>query len=182
MSSKKGEDKAVGLAVENLPLANRIASRLRRWYSWVALDDLRSYAYLGMALAEKNYESDRGVPFAQFAWRKGMFLAIDEMRKDGVLSRRRATPGPTFTPLTPELPDPDARDRQDEMERRDLCASLLRKLRRQDRQLLTMYYADQLTFREIAKIFQISESAVCLRHKALIKRLRKLATGRAKIA
>ncbi len=177
MSDEK--DKAVGLAVEHLPLANRIASRLHRWYSWVALDDLRSYAYLGLALAERSYESDRGVPFVQFAWRKGMFLAIDEMRKDGVLSRRRAKPGPTFTALTPELPDPVACGRQEEMERRDLCSTLLRKLRKQDRQLLSMYYADQLTFREIAKVFEISESAVCLRHKALLKRLRKLATVKA---
>ncbi len=179
-SGAKGKGKAVGLAVENLPLANRIASRLHRWYSWVALDDLRSYAYLGLALAERNYESDRGVPFAQFAWRKGMFLAIDEMRKDGVLTRRRTTPGPTFTALTPELLDPGACDRQDEMERRDLCSSLLGKLRQQDRHLLTMYYGDQLTFREIAKVFKISESAVCLRHKALLKRLRKLASARTK--
>lgn len=174
-SGAKGKGKAVGLAVENLPLANRIASRLHRWYSWVGLDDLRSYAYLGLALAEQNYESDRGVSFVQFAWRKGMFLAIDEMRKDGVLSRRRAKPGPTFSALTPELPDPAAHNTQNAMERRDLCTSLLRKLRKQDRELLTMYYADQLTFKDIAKVFQISESAVCLRHKALLARLRKLA-------
>lgn len=182
MASGKTKAKTTGLAVDNLPLANRIASRLHRWYSWVAIEDLRSYAYLGLALAEQNYESDRGVPFTQFAWRKGMFLAIDEMRKDGVLSRRRATLGPTFSTLTTELPDPAARDRQDAMERRDLCVSLLRKLRQQDRHLLTMYYADQFTFKEIAKVFRISESAVCLRHKALIKRLRKLARARVNTA
>jgi len=173
--SKKGAGKAAGLAVENLPLANRIASRLHHWYGWIPLEDLRSYAYLGLALAERNYETDRGVPFVQFAWRKGMFLAIDEMRKAGVLTRRRSTPGPTFTPLTPDVPDPVADDRLDEVERHDLCATLLRKLRQEDRALLSMYYADELTFKEIAKVFSISESAVCLRHKALLKRLRKLA-------
>lgn len=178
MASQKVENASTGLAVENLPLANRIASRLHHSYCWVPIEDLRSYAYLGLALAERNYESDRGVSFVQFAWRKGMFLAIDEMRKDGVLSRRRAKPGPTFSALTPELPDPAAHDTQDAMERRDLCMSLLRKLRKQDRELLTMYYADQLTFKDIAKVFQISESAVCLRHKALLARLRKLAQVR----
>ena len=39
-----------------------------------------------------------------------------------------------------------------------------------------MYYSKHMTFREIAQVFEISESSVCLRHKALIRRLRRLAT------
>ncbi|MHC4563058.1 MAG: sigma-70 family RNA polymerase sigma factor [Planctomycetota bacterium] len=180
IADNSSQTETVSLDVNHVPLANRIAGRLQRTYSWVGLDDLRSYAYLGMALAAKAYESDRGVPFEQFAWRKGMFLAIDEMRKDGVLSRKRTTPGPSFTALTPEVPDPAANRNQLAVERRDLCRTLLTKLRTQDRHLLMMYYADQLTFKEIAKVFDISESAVCLRHKALLGRLRKL--GRTAVA
>ena len=78
-------------ARDHMPIAERIASRLHHWYGWVDMDDLRSYAYLGLALAAKKYRADRGVPFGIFACRKGTFIAIDEMRKDGVLRRRQAT-------------------------------------------------------------------------------------------
>ena len=61
----------ISVDVNHVPLANRIASRLQRTYSWVGLDDLRSYAYLGMALAAKAYQSDRGVPFEQFVFSLG---------------------------------------------------------------------------------------------------------------
>jgi len=165
----------VSLTEANLPLAGRIAGRLHRWYHWVPAEDLKSYAYLGLALAARSYQSDRGVTFVQFAWRKAMYLAIDEMRKDGVLCRRRATPRPTFSSLTPETPEPATLGGQEAVERRDLCRTLLKKLHCGDRRLLMMYYTDQLTYKEIAKVFDISESAVCLRHKALLKKLRKLA-------
>ena len=72
------------LAHDHISLAQPIASRLRWWYSWLALDDLESYAYLGLVLAAKSFQADRGIPFAKFACRKAMFLAIDEMRRDGV--------------------------------------------------------------------------------------------------
>lgn len=161
-------------APDHLPVAGRIALCLHRWYGWVGMDDLRSYAYLGMALAAKSYRADRGVAFEMFASRKGMFLAIDEMRKDGVLRRRRAGPMPTTTVLTADIPDPRGSRGYERLERLDMCRMLLGGLRTQDRQLVMMYYADGMTFREIAKVFSISESAACLRHKAVLDRLRRI--------
>jgi RNA polymerase sigma factor (sigma-70 family) len=165
------------LVSRHLSLAGGIASRLHRWYSWVGLDDLKSYAYLGLTLAARTYCSRRGTSFADFASRKAMFLAIDEMRKDGVIRRRRAKATPTTTSLTGRIADPGAGEAYERLERRDTCAALLGKLRAEDRQLLIMYYGQELTFKEIAKVFEISESAVCLRHKALLGRLRKLAAA-----
>ncbi len=166
------------LAHENLPLAKRIASKLHRWYGWVDVDDLHSYAYLGLALAARSYEADRGVPFVSFASRKAMFLAIDEMRKDGVLKRRRETPGPTTSSLSVDVQDSASSSGLESLERRELCGALLSMLGEDDRQLLLMYYADSMTFKEVAKVFVISESAACLRHKALIRRLRRVAEAR----
>jgi len=174
MAAKNKPHDPEALAAEHVSLADGIAARLHRLYSWVAMDDLKSYGFLGLALAAKIYEPSRGVPFPQFAWRKGMFLAIDEMRKDGVLSRRRTTPAPTFGTLTPDIPDPVGRAGHRMVDRNDLCRTLLSKLRGQDRQLLMMYYSDEMTFKEIARVFDISESAICLRHKALMQRLRRL--------
>lgn len=164
------------LAARHVGLARRIAGRLHHSYGWVSRDDLHSYAFLGLSLAARVYESDRGVPFDRFALYKGMFLAIDEMRKDGVLQRRRVKTPVRTIPIAGELPDPKCDQALDAMETRDMCRSLLSKLKADDRRLLMMYYSDHMTFKEIAGVFGISESAVCLRHKAQINKLRRLAT------
>jgi RNA polymerase sigma factor (sigma-70 family) len=165
-------------AQDHVPLARQIAMRLSRWYPWVPFEDLSSYAYLGLAMAAKAYQPGRGVPFPNFAAQKGLFLTIDEMRKDGVLKRRRSKPTKVETPLTMDVPDPRGGSDHASLERRDLCVTLLKRLRGQDRQLLMMYYGEQMTFKEIAHTFEVSESAVCLRHKALIRKLQKMASSR----
>jgi RNA polymerase sigma factor (sigma-70 family) len=151
------------------------------------MEDLYSYSLLGLTMSANAYDPTKGVPFANFASQKAMFWAIDEMRKDGILKRRGAKAGPTFISMnepvagndemTFEVADTRAVDDQDMLEAKDLCSTLLLQLRTQDRQLLIMYYGQHLTFKEIAKVFEISESSVCLRHKALLKKLRKMANS-----
>jgi len=182
------KDEVTELLNDNFTIAHQIASRLKRRYSWVAMDDLYSYALLGLTMSANAYDSTRGVPFPNFASQKGMFWAIDEMRKDGVLRRRSSSNMPRVLPFseaigrsvaeswTPDIRDSHADDDRRQLEARDLCMVLLSHLRGRDRNLLVMYYADHMTFKEIAKVFSISESSVCLRHKALIRRLRRLAT------
>lgn len=162
------------LVRKSLPMIDQIAACLHRRYRWVEMDDLGSYAYLGLEKAARVYDVARGIPFESFAFRKAMYAAIDEMRKDGVLVRRGATPRPLVVTLDPEIPDPSAPRLLASVERRDMCETLLGRLRREDQQLLLMYYAEHMTFKQIGEVFDISESAVCLRHKVLIKRLRKL--------
>lgn len=170
------EQQRLALAQGHAQMAGQIAQRLHRWYCWIGVEDLHSYAYLGLALAAKAYQPDRGVPFANFASQKALFLAIDEMRKDGVLKRKRsAQTMRQETPLTMETADPRVPRDRETMEQRDVCAALMKNLDEDDRRLVLMYYGDQMTFREIAEVFDISESAVCLRHKAVLKKLRRLA-------
>ena len=156
-------------------IALQIASRLSHSYGWVDRDDLQGYAQLGLTLAMNRYQADRGVPLEIFAYRKGMFLAIDEMRKDGILRRRSAKAVPSSSALNDDLPDPAGQRGHESVVQRDLLASLLARLAPADRRLLMMYYAQHMTFREIAVVFNISESAVSLRHKALLNRMRRLA-------
>jgi RNA polymerase sigma factor (sigma-70 family) len=149
------------------------------------MEDLYSYSLLGLTMAANAYDPSRGVPFANFASQKAMFWAIDEMRKDSILKRRGSKVGPRFVSMndtredsdqgTFEVADDHAEEARDKLEARDLCTTLLGQLRPQDRELLIMYYGQQLTFKEIAKVFKISESSVCLRHKALIRKLKKMA-------
>lgn len=172
------------LVEHHLPLARQISARLRHRCSWVALDDLYSYSLLGLTRAAGIYDPAYGVPFANFASQKALFLAVDEMRKDGILQRRSTKSTTRTVSLTcdgddsgswwNDLPDEGADQDHRRFEDREFLQALLMKLSDTDRQFLVMYYADEMTFKEIARVVNMSESSVCLRHKALINRLRKL--------
>ena len=176
--------RTTGLVDEHLHLAERIASRLKRRYVWIAMDELYSYAMVGLLTAAQQFEHARGVPFATFAWTKGMFGAIDEMRRDGLLRRQDAQPRPKMLSLTEtdasgeqsqfDLPDESVAADRRRMEARDTCEALLGRLGQRDRALMLMYYADDLTLREIALAQGVSEATVCLRHKAILVRLREI--------
>ena len=166
---------------ENLPLARGISVRMKKLYWWVELDELYGYALLGLTMAAGAFDPARGVPFANFAWQKAMFWAIDEMRKDGLLRRRNARPRPRTVPLSRlsvkgELPDGRSDRTRSRMEARDLCAALLVRLPKRERRLILMYYADSLTFRQIGQVLGISESRACLLHQAVLRKLRRLAS------
>lgn len=162
------------LAQRHLPLAENIARRLYRRYRWVDPEDLGSYAYLGVTLAARTFDPDRGVPFERFACTKAMYLAIDEMRKDGVLRRADATRHNQDNSVQEvEMPDPAADRAAELMEAREFCEQMYHRLDPSGRKLLTMVYAEKLTYREISDVLGISESAVCLRHKAILEKLRR---------
>ncbi len=160
---------------DRLRIARLVAARLTRRYRWVDRDDLDSYAYLGVRLAERHYDPLRGIDFAKFASFKGQYLAIDEMRKDGLLRRMGdSRPGISNGPVAEDLPDASSDQSCHRLEARELCASLLKSLEGDDRRLMLMYYTDEMTFREIASVMGISESAVCLRHKSILGKLQRL--------
>lgn len=170
---------------EQLSLARQIAGRLTRRYGWVDRDDIYSYSLLGLILATRRYNPSQGSSFSHFAAQKGLFLAIDEMRKDRVLCRRDRTDGVRFSSLevggdddvagTVDLVDPWSLRESVRAEARDIVLSLLSHLTDIDRQLLTMYYSDEMTYSEISKVLKLSESSICLRHRKLLDKLRKFA-------
>ena len=160
------------LTRKHLYLVDQITGRLIRRYWWIDRDDLRGYAYLGLALSAKRYDSSRGTSFAQFAGAKGTFMAIDEMRKDGVLRRADSTCAKSqSTGDTEDWPDPRADDRFRRLEAREFCLRMLKSLSVEDRNLLLMIYSQNLTYKEISGTLGISASAICLRHKNILREL-----------
>lgn len=169
---------------QHLPLAAAIAQRLKQRYAWLHAEDLYSYSLLGLTLAARSWRPEHGLFFDVFAGRKAMYLAIDEMRHDRVLQRessRRpremsmfessaAGPRPRCEPV-----DPHGQDAERWVGVRDQLDHLLRNLKMADRQLLTMYYADGLTFAEIGVISGTTRSMVCVRHAAVLKTLKRQA-------
>ncbi len=81
----------------------------------------------------------------------------------------------TFDPLL-ELPDEDYINKLDEMqniERIDHITTYLQELKEKKRLVISLYYYEELTFKEIGTILDISESRVCQIHSQVIKELRE---------
>ncbi len=172
------------LAEEHLPLAATITQRLQRRYPWIDSEDLYGYALLGLTQAARSFCGDRGVSFAGYARVKGGFLAVDAMRQDGLLRRADAATTPAtlcWSQYISDGPEGGACEVLDEqsacghhtVDVHDLVASILGSLDPDDRRLLLMYYADGMTFREIGQVYHLADSTICLRHKALLRRLRR---------
>ncbi len=170
---------------EHYTVVRQIAGKLRSRYPWVSGDEISGYALLGFTMASSSFDSGRGVPFSSYAYHKGTYLAIDEMRRDRVVHRVRSGSPPKFysisasldgeTRLVNQLPDERGNEDLQQVDHRDTLEFLLRRLNERDRKLLMMYYADELTFREIGEAFGVTESCVNLRHKGILTRLRRAA-------
>jgi RNA polymerase sigma factor for flagellar operon FliA len=80
----------------------------------------------------------------------------------------------TFDPLM-ELPDEDYINKLDEMQNIERVAHItnyLQTLKEKKRLVISLYYYEELTFKEIGQLLDISESRVCQIHAQVIKELR----------
>lgn len=90
---------------------------------------------------------------------------------DGVLERDDDGEG-----TSADVPaDPDAGDFTEEIEQTELLASLtsaVKSLPEREWLIVSLYYKDEMTMKEIAQILEISESRVCQLHGRALSRLR----------
>jgi RNA polymerase sigma factor (sigma-70 family) len=185
VASNLSTDAVTELIEQNLDIARSVAFRLKRRFPWVNMEDLHSYSRWGLTRAAGHFSPDSGTPFVYFAPQKAFYLGIDAMREDKVV--RRGTQGPATTsharqnslsssnPLPDEVVDEHSADDMQRLEAKDYIVSLLGRLNDRDRQLLMLYYSDGMTFKEIAAVFDRSESAVSIRHGTLLAKLRRFA-------
>ena len=173
-------------STQYLAIARRTANRLKHKYPWIPSDDLYSYALFGLVKADVTYKPDRHVPFAAYAGSKSLFAAVDEMRRDGIFHRRNRKPRPDVVSLEQAAVGESDGWRQlcgggvaektiERLEAREVCAAMLRKLNHEDRKLMLLRYVEDMTFREIGQVLNVSESTICLRHRALMKMFRSQA-------
>jgi RNA polymerase sigma factor for flagellar operon FliA len=79
--------------------------------------------------------------------------------------------GPGDVPIA----DPDAVDVTSGLERDEMIGDLsssIRELPEREQLILSLYYKDELTMREVSKVLSISESRVCQLHARALTRLR----------
>ncbi len=84
------------------------------------------------------------------------------------------------TSLSELLEDAGSRGPAEEVEQREMTALLqdaLERLPERERILLSLYYYEELTMKEISKVMEISESRVCQLHMQAILRLRAALNG-----
>ena len=99
---------------------------------------------------------------------------------DGLLDRDENGDGPSST----EMPaDPNEVDFTQRMEKRQMLEALsgaVQNLPERELLIVSLYYKDEMTMKEIAQILDISESRVCQLHGRALSRLRvRLARDRA---
>lgn len=185
VASDLSSDTVTELIEQNLDVAHSVAFRLKRRFPWVDMEDLRSYSRWGLTRAAGMYSPELGTPFVSFASHKAFYFGIDAMREDKVV--RRSPQGQASVlraqnsslsasrPLPDEVADEHAGDDMRRLEAKDHLGSLLRRLNDKDRQLLLLYYGDGMTLKEIARVFDQTESAISIRHRTLIAKLRRFA-------
>lgn len=79
------------------------------------------------------------------------------------------------TDIFEDIPDDSEENTLDKMEneeRMDFITAYLHKLNERKRLVMTLYYYESLTFKEIGQILQVSESRVCQIHSQVVADLR----------
>lgn len=75
-----------------------------------------------------------------------------------------------------QIPDGNAHDevigRVEREELSEILADSVRELPERERLVVSLYYQDEMTMREVSKVMQISESRVCQLHAKAVSRLR----------
>ena len=155
-------------------LAARVA---RRAPESVDLDDLIAAGTEGLIQASQRFDEGAGVPFACFAQRRVRGAILDVLRAEDHLSRtdrRRARES-----VEERLPHPAARVALDDgpeiagdprncpleaaLRREDhgRLAAAIATLPERSQRILTLYYGEELTLRQIGQVFEVTESRVC---------------------
>lgn len=104
-------------------------------------------------------------------------LSVSELRTaaEGVRRAEVAASSESVDRVVPLLSDPNALDPFRDLEQREtekLLAAAMAQLRERERLVLTLYYRDELTMREVGRALGVNESRVSQIHSKAIGKLR----------
>jgi RNA polymerase sigma factor for flagellar operon FliA len=173
-----------------LPLVHRVAKKIaRRVPHTVSLDELVSAGTLGLIDALRRFDAARAERFVAYAEIRIRGAILDELRSMDWLSRadrgrvRRGEASAISGMISVEDAAVDgieafASDQdtvEAPLERRQRAQRLgqaIAGLPQKEQQILSLYYVEELTLKEIGGIFGVTESRVCQLHAQAVARLR----------
>lgn len=127
---------------------------------------------LGQTFSEEVLAKEMGIDVdelnqVQFNANKMYLSSLDEeiVGNDGSQVRK--------LDLVEDTNSPDPLSVIEEKETHRLLSQAIEKLGERDKLILSLYYTDNLTLREIGEVLEVTESRVCQLHSQAIKRLRK---------
>lgn len=152
------------------------------------LDELRSQQWVSRSSnklakdidkATSNLEQDLGRAATEQEIADAMNLSLSEYQQalmdahvGSVLSFQdeEMSYEPSFSEFSQQIAGPA--DEYDAERKTQAVIAAINALREKDRECLNLYYSEELNLREIAEIYDISESAACLRLKNATQRLK----------
>jgi len=172
-------------------LIQHLTTNLYRKFYWIDLDELESYARSGLVLAAIHYDPQRSRDqvFARYARKSAFYLAIDEMRSDGVVRRGSVKKGPLarkthwssdivmwndFRGTRHEVDSNGTKD-LDAVDTKDFCCEIVKRLKPSEKRLVKMFMFDNLLQKQIADLEGVTPSAISLRCKAVVKKMKEIA-------
>ena len=130
---------------------------------------------LGQAVSDERLAKEMGIKLDElhqlvFDANKMYLTSLDEevSGNNGGLTRK--------LDLVEDINSPDPLSIVEEKENRRLLVEAVSMLGERDQLILSLYYSDGLTLKEIGQILEVSESRVCQLHSQAMKKLRRTVT------
>lgn len=124
---------------------------------------------LGRPVTDQEIMDDLGMSPAEYQEQRTTLLRLSVKSLDAEHGKE----GDTYSHGA-RVPDTRQGDPTEELHKKEMTASLLATLSEQHRAILTLYYFDCLTMKEIGRRLNLSECRICQIHGEIIKQLREL--------
>lgn len=177
-----GEQATVTLAIPNQTQIlhesgawiNRTAYRLHIRMPWAEIDDMVQQGILTALELRERYEPTRGVPFRIFIKPRVFGAMVDLSRQTGATKRREARYGAEIDIVVED----DCIAKIIAVEDAEALAEEIDRLPERERTVISLFYFDEMSNKEVAVIMKITEVQVVRSRKRALDLLARGLTGR----
>lgn len=158
---------------ENLPLVHKVAAqRYLRAPADIDYDDLYQEGAIGLLRVSRQFEPDRGFKFSTYAWKRIRGQIQDYLQTLGPL-QLRGMEGPREAEFHPAWWSPNGipffiRWPHDV---RAALHTALEALTEREQQIILLYYADEMSFKEIGEELGLSKSRIQVLYLSTMRKL-----------
>ena len=161
------------LVEQYVPLANKLAFQKKQTLpAFIDVEDLQSAAYLGLAEAASRFNPDLGIAFSTFAYRR-VFGAIQDFLRNESMGKR----GDYQKVYSLNHREDDESCLQDMLETQperndeEFLEEGSCGLGDQAKEIIRLYFIDELSMREVGEKFDVSESRISQMIKSYKERI-----------